>query len=431
LRKSALEVFRKTAKSARRTLKTRLLAWRAIAKRLLNPRVIYVGVTGSCGKTTTTQLLGAVLSSAGECTIHVERNTVRALAKSVLSNGPSTKYAVHEVSGSCPGRVRQQTWFLRPQIGVITTIGGDHYKMYRNLEATAREKGKLAEALPKHGTLILNADDPNVRALAHRTRAHVITYGLSNNADFRGIEVSSEWPDRLALTVAHGNESIRIASKLVGEFWATSILAAVACGVCCGLDLRTCADAISRFEPAFGRCSVHQTPSGAAYIFDHKAPMWTIANSLAFLARARAPRKTIIFGTISDYPGSASQRYRRIAREALQVANRVVFVGPHSGHVGKLREGELRKRLFEFQTTYEAAEFMRPPALPGELILLKGSITTDHLERIMLSQFETVVCWKQGCGVMHGCPLCKHYRKPSPLPFGLERKIDAEIQSGI
>ena len=58
---------------------------------------------------------------------------------------------------------------------------------------------------------------------------------------------------------------------------------------------------------------------------------------------------------------------------ALQVADRVVFVGPQSGHVSKLREGELRKRLlFEFQTTYQAAEFMRLQTLPGELILLKG-----------------------------------------------------------
>jgi hypothetical protein len=102
---------------------------------------------------------------------------------------------------------------------------------------------------------------------------------------------------------------------------------------------------------------------------------------------------------------------------ALQVADRVVFVGPQSGHVSKLREGELRKRLFEFQTTYQAAEFMRLQTLPGELILLKGSITTDHLERIALSQVETVVCWKQGCGVRHGCPLCKHLPKTVSVIF--------------
>ena len=55
---------------------------------------------------------------------------------------------------------------------------------------------------------------------------------------------------------------------------------------------------------------------------------------------------------------------------ALQAADRVVFVGPQSGHVSKLREGELRKRLFEFQTTYQAAEYMKLQTLPGELISL-------------------------------------------------------------
>jgi UDP-N-acetylmuramoyl-tripeptide--D-alanyl-D-alanine ligase len=76
----------------------------------------------------------------------------------------------------------------------------------------------LAEALPQQGWLILNADDPLVRAMAQRTRARVITYGLSADADVRGSDVTSKWPDRLAVTITHGNESLRVASRLVGNF---------------------------------------------------------------------------------------------------------------------------------------------------------------------------------------------------------------------
>ena len=218
---------------------------------------------------------------------------------------------------------------------------------------------------------------------------------------------------------------------MVGEHWATSILAAVACGVACGLDLKTCADAISRFEPPFGRYSVHQKFDGAHYVLDNKAVEWTIAPSLAFLARARAPRKTIVFGTISDYPGKGGKRYRTIARRALHVADRVVFVGPQSGHVNKLRQGELRNRLFEFQTAYATTEFLEQDALAGELILIKGS-RVDHLERLALSQTEPVVCWREACRIRQFCPQCRHYRTPRGA-FGLAEtpSLSFAIESGL
>ena len=231
---------------------------------------------------------------------------------------------------------------------MITTVGSDHYRKYRSLEATAKEKGILAEVVPGDGTVILNADDPHVSAMAARCRGRVVTYGLSPDADIRGTQVSSAWPDRLALTVVHGDQSVRITSKLVGAHWTTSILAAVACGIACGLDLQACADAITKFEPVPGRYSVHQIAGGPVYVLDHKAVDWTIPAAFAFMATAQASRKTIVLGTISDYPGAASRRYRRVARQALDVADRVVFVGPQSAHVSKLRQGEVRDRLFAF-----------------------------------------------------------------------------------
>jgi UDP-N-acetylmuramoyl-tripeptide--D-alanyl-D-alanine ligase len=399
------------------------LSWLAMAKRAFNPRVTYIGVTGSCGKTTTAKLIGTVLASAGKCHTNIDENGVLSVARGVLATRRSTKYSVHEICGAKPGKIQRQTRILRPQIGVITTVGGDHYRAYRTLEATAQEKGMLAEAVPDDGTVILNADDPHVRAMAARCRGRVLTFGLSSDADIRGTQVSSTWPDRLALTVFHGDQSVRVTSKLVGAHWTPSILAAIACGVVCGLDLRTCADAIASCEPFFARYSVHQIAGGPIYVVDFKAVSWTIPAALGFIGEARAPRKTIILGTLSDYASSAGAQYRRVARKALAVADRVVFVGPQSARVAALREGEVRERLFSFQTTFEAAEFMGRHSLPGELILVKGSTYTDHLERIMLAQTDSVVCWKQGCGQTSSCQTCPDYRKPTPPPLVLAKEV--------
>ena len=171
----------------------------------------------------------------------------------------------------------------------------------------------------------------------------------------------------------------------------------------------------------FGRYTVHVRADGASYVLDsHKAPYWTIAEGLTFVKGVSAPRKTIVFGTISDYPGAASPRYRRVVREALEVADRVIIVGPHSGHIDKLlHRGIGKDRLFGFQTTYQASEFIGSDEVAGELIYVKG---------VGLPNISNGSCWRSStrscaggsaCGRRRACPSCPSYRAAKTLPFGL------------
>jgi UDP-N-acetylmuramoyl-tripeptide--D-alanyl-D-alanine ligase len=346
------------------------------------------------------------------------------MSRNILSVGVLTRFCVQEITGDHPGKIRLQTKILRPRIGVVTTVGGDHYASFRSLEATTREKRRLVTDLPRRGIAILNADDPNVWRMRKRTRARVLSFGLSPNADVRATDISSNWPNRLSLTVTHRNKSQKIQTRLVGEFWATSVLAAITCGVACGLDLRTCAKAIATAEPNLARYSVHHIPGGPTFVLDHKAPVWTIPHCFAFLKTASAPRKTIVFGNLSDYAGSAGARYRRVAREALEVANRVVFVGPNARYVEKLRQGQIADRVFAFRSAFEASAYFKEHALPDELIMLKGSLRVNHLERIMLSLSEPVVCWMENCRVKVVCSRCADYKRPHPPITQLESPIE-------
>jgi UDP-N-acetylmuramoyl-tripeptide--D-alanyl-D-alanine ligase len=394
--------------------------WLAQIRRLVLIKTTFIAVTGSCGKTTTTKLAAALLATRGTCWRLGPANFLRHSVKSLLAVPGSSKFCVQEVSAFPPGDIVRHSRVLRPHIAIVTTIGADHYKSFRSLDATAAEKGKLVERLPRHGTAILNADDPHVRGMATKTHAAVLTFGLSPNSDVRAIEVSSAWPDRLKLTVTYRDETRTIRTRLVGEHWTTSVLAAIACGIACGIKLKTCAKVFKRINPVFGRYSVHATRGGPVYVLDtRKAPFWTIASALAFVEPAQAPRKTMVFGTISDYPGSAGAKYRRVARDALKAADRAVFVGPNASHIRKLvDQPELRERLFMFQSSWQASAFLAHQPLPGELIFVKASIV-DHLERIMLSQKNGVVCWREGCRRKVECWKCHNFRKPHDPPFGL------------
>ena len=103
----------------------------------------------------------------------------------------------------------------------------------------------------------------------------------------------------------------------------------------------------------------------------------------------------------------------------MKVADRVIFVGPQAGHVSRLRQGEAQDRLFAFVTSYQASAFLARTAIAGELIYIKGSLPADHLERVMLSQLDQVVCWQERCGNECACVDCAYYRTPIPPPLGL------------
>jgi UDP-N-acetylmuramoyl-tripeptide--D-alanyl-D-alanine ligase len=357
---------------------------------------------------------------------HPRENVVREWARAGGSSRKQSSMLAHPQNSLFKSSMQAfPDWFgsrsglLRPQIGVVTTIGGDHQAHYRSLEATAHEKGQLVENLPRSGVAILNADSPHIVDMAKRTRARLVTYGLSPQADVRALEVNSVWPDRLSMMVRHGQETTHVATRLVGEHWVTSVLAAIACGIACGVSLRTCATVVKTVEPVFGRYSVHTGADGRTFVLDtYKASFWTIAHGLAFVGSALAPHKTVVFGTVSDFPGIAAPDYRQIAQEALKVADRVIFVGPQYGHSAKLRPAETPDRLFAFQTSYQASEFVAGQARVGELIYVKGLIT-DYLERIALSQVDEIACWRERCGKWCPCILCGKYRTPTPPPFDI------------
>ena len=408
--------------------KTRLRAWfregrivnwlaRARRRRMLS-NTTFIGITGSCGKSTTTTFAGAFLSTLGKCQAEVDLHP-GLHGYAILKLNAATRFCIHELDAPAPGELAKQLSPLKPTIGVVTTIGGDHYKSYRSLEATAREKGLLIESLPETGVAILNADDPNVLGMAARARARVVTYGCCEDADLRATDISAVWPDRLSFTVTYRGQSARVETQLLGEFWVTSILAAMASALECGVELKTCADVAKMTGPVFGRYSTHIRADGAAFVLDsNKAPVWTIPLGLAFIKSARAPRKTMIFGTLSDYSDKGSRVYRRTARKALGVADRVIFVGTRAGHVEKLRQGLPPDQLLTFQTTFQASEYMSRTVSPGELVYIKGTIR-EHLERIMLSQLDQVVCWQEWCARLKPCIECSRYRIPWRAPFSV------------
>jgi UDP-N-acetylmuramoyl-tripeptide--D-alanyl-D-alanine ligase len=370
--------------------------------------VCFVGVTGSCGKTMTKELIAAILSSQarGLKSTNLWNGPVY-LAQTMLTIRPWHRFCVHEMGTQEIGMMAQSCELFRPDVGVVTHVGLDHYTSFRSKEGVAAEKGTLVESLPANGVAVLNADDPHVLAMRNRTRARIVTYGLAPEAMVCGEEITSDWPDRLALTVRHHDEKVRINTKLLGEHWASSVLASVATGIARGVALSDCARAVEQVAPFEGRMSPDRTSDGITFVRDDwKAPLWTISASLRFMQTARARRRVVIIGTISDYPGESTKKYRAAARQALEVAEVVIFVGRYAHNALKVRTDPSDGRLMGFDTVYELSRFLRDFLSPGDLVLLKGSGTADHLQRLVLARDNGIECWRANCRQFIFCTDC-------------------------
>ena len=371
------------------------------------PGPCFIGVTGSAGKTTTKDLLHAALASSYRCTKSANSNNqLYDMARAILSSPPWTQFCVQEIGASVPGKLAPMVAALRPQVGLVTNIGNDHISAFGSREALAIEKATLIRSLPPSGIAVLNADDPLVAQMAAQCRARIVTYGLHADAQFTAQVVTDKWPERLSLRIRHGTDTVLLQTRLLANYHASNILAAVATACALGVSLEQAAQAVGRHEPELGRMSVYTTSSGVTFVRDDfKAPAWTLLKVIQYMADATAPRKVIALGTISDGEGRP-RLYRDIVNAALAAADYVLLVGPRASAAYRRLKATGGDRLICFETAFEASRWLSSYVRAGDLVLLKAS-NADHLARLALALDQEVRCWRSRCTRKVICDRCR------------------------
>ena len=390
------------------SLAMRLGLWLAAHRRSRIGFVTCIGVTGSAGKTTTKDLIAQVLAarlpgrkSSGSA------NELHDVARAIRSVRPEHRFLVVEVGAPAPGVIDRCLALLRPHIGVVTNIGTDHRSAYESIEGIAAEKSKLVRALSADGVAVLNADDPRVREMAEGFRGRTITYGLYASADIRAEDVTSVWPSRLSFTLVHEDRRIPVQTQLCGRHWVSSCLAALVVGVALGVPIEEGARALANAAPYEGRMSPVTVPGDVTFIRDDwKASFHTIPVALEFMKEAVAPRKIAVIGTIADTAGDAGAAYVAMARRAADAVDVVCFVGPRSSSALRAKRHAADDQVQAFGSTKAASDFLVGMLRAGDLVLLKGSNTADHLYRIILARVQRVHCWRDDCKRVRFCDTC-------------------------
>lgn len=391
---------------------------------------IFVGITGSAGKTTTKDLIAAILAShfsKGNQTTGT-LNTSEYTPATILGTRRSDAFCVVEISGHRPGEMDLPLSLVRPNVGVVTNIAYDHISAFKTREAIALEKSKLIRGLGADGIAILNADDALVLQMAQHCAGRVFSFGGSSQATLRVEQILSVWPARLSLSVRWGNESAIVQTQLCGRHWAPAVLAALATGLALGVPMQVAVAAIAAVAPFEGRMQAVLV-NGIHFIRDDwKAPLASIAPACEFIREAKAERKIIVIGTISDYVGHSGLRYVEVARLALRSADCVLFVGPNASAALRAKKSP-DEQLFAFPSIQDASLYLAAYLKAGDLVLLKGSANADHLQRLLLARTSTLQCWRSDCHLNQFCLGCNSlYRSADKV---LKPELNTDMSSGF
>jgi UDP-N-acetylmuramoyl-tripeptide--D-alanyl-D-alanine ligase len=276
-----------------------LPAMAAAVRPALGDRVI--GVTGSVGKTSTKDLIAAALS-AGLRTHASFRsfNNELGVPLTLLNAPDDVEAVVVEMGARGLGHIRELCRFVQPTIGVVTRVGAAHTELFGSVDAVAKGKGELVEALPRWGRAVLNADDPRVAAMADRCVCDVIGYGFERG-DVRAedIVLDDELRPSFTARTPWGDQPVRL--RVAGMQNVHNALAAIAVGAACGLNTATVADGLARAEMSPWRMDVRRGSSGALVINDayNANPMSTEA-ALRSLAAVDADRRIAVLGVMAE-----------------------------------------------------------------------------------------------------------------------------------
>ena len=355
-----------------------------------NPDLVVLAVTGSAGKTGTKDLLGTILSAAGETIAPAgSLNNELGLPLTVLRLTSATCFLVLEMGARGIGHIAQLTAIARPDISLVLNVGSAHLGEFGSVEAIATAKGELVEALAPEGRAILNAEDRLVAAMAERSAAQALSWGF-HEGTVRGADLTLDDRARIAfdLVVPEGLTTLKgapvpagtfpVRPDLMGEHQAANVLAALTGALAAGVDPAAATAALDGATLASGHRMEVLRAGGAIVINDaYNANPDSMKQALKTLAHLGRTHRTIaVLGEMLELGPDAVRLHDEIGRLAVRLNISQLYVvgdGAAPIHHGASLEGSFGGESEYVETVDEALAALERTVRPGDAVLMKSS----------------------------------------------------------
>jgi UDP-N-acetylmuramoyl-tripeptide--D-alanyl-D-alanine ligase len=377
----------------------------AVAGELVANGLTIIGITGSSGKTSTKDLVAAVLKPLGEVVAPPGSfNNELGHPWTVLRATRATDYLVLEMSARHPGNIAALAAIAPPNIGVVLNVGTAHLGEFGSREAIATTKSELPQAIPQSGVVILNVDDPAVAAMAATTEARVVRVSRDSGGDVWAGQVSLDDLARprfaMHAPVLGGDHAVEVQLAVHGDHQVTNAMCAGAVALECGATLDQVAAALSGIGPVSRhRMQITTRADGVTIIDDaynaNPDSMRAGLQALAWIARggaepgAKVRRCWAVLGEMAELGEDAITEHDRIGRLAVRLdVSRLVVVGSGRSmsamHHGAVLEGAWGswgassgrgsdRGAVTVADGDAALALLRAEVQPGDVVLVKAS----------------------------------------------------------
>ena len=344
------------------------------------PDTLVFGITGSSGKTTTKDMLAAVLAPHGETV--APRNSFNSevgLPLTVLSCATTTRFLVLEMGMRGRGHIAYLCEIAHPRITGLINVGSAHLELLGSREAIAEAKGEILAALPSDGVGVIHADNPLVTAQASRTSARIVTFGESVEADVRARDVTLDEMARPSFVLEAEGRSIPVSLRVSGEHQVVNALAAIAMAMAAGIDVADAIASLEDYEPVSKwRMEVRERGDGVIVVNDaYNANPESMRAALKALAAMGQGRRTwAVLGEMKEIGASSVEEHDSIGRLAVRLdIHRLVAVGEGARpiHLGASHEGSWGNESAWVPDAAAAIELVGPELRPGDVVLVKAS----------------------------------------------------------
>jgi UDP-N-acetylmuramoyl-tripeptide--D-alanyl-D-alanine ligase len=346
-----------------------------------------VAVTGSCGKTTTKDLIGEVLARKYRPRVAPENyNNEVGVPLSILALEEADDALVLELGVSAPGEMAPLGEAAEPTVAVLTNVAPTHLEFFGDVAAVRREKMALLNYVRPGGTAVLNADDPLVAAMAAElvNGLKVITFGTAPEANVRPLNLLLDG-FRGSRFELEGGATVEL--SLPGEYNVVNALAAVAVGRVLNVGAEDIAAGLASYRGRGLRSNVAVAETGVVYFIDcyNSSPQAAKA-ALSFVAGAPAEgRRVAVLGDMLELGAASEAAHRGVGKFAAEAGFELVVGLGEGGRAvveGAVAAGLPSGRARRFANKDELAEYLSAELRRGDVVLLKASRAV-RLEEIM------------------------------------------------
>jgi UDP-N-acetylmuramoyl-tripeptide--D-alanyl-D-alanine ligase len=274
------------------------------------------------------------------------------------------------------GDIRLLARLARPRIGVVTAVLPVHLERLGTIERIKQAKQELVEELPPDGLAVLNADDPRVLDMARATRARVVRYGVSDEAEVRAENISSEGLHGVQFDLLYDGQRQHVRLPLLGAQSVHAALAATAVAVEERLSLSDIAEALHTLTPTL-RLLVVDGISGSRIIDDsYNASPESVLAALNLLRELPGKRKIAVLGDMLELGSEEEPGHRRVGTRAAHVVDLLITYGPRSKTTAAAaRAAGLRpEQVLQASTHDEILDYLSQRLRPDDDVLVKGSL---------------------------------------------------------